>query len=77
MEKNKPEFHIIRETQVNAAKSLMTIPNGFTASVSCTEFAPFATVKSAASRINHRLGRTEFTVSSPDNGATIVITRLQ
>lgn len=69
------EFKIIRETAVNSSKSLLTIPAGRTVTVACQEFAPFGTVKSSASRLNKRAGRVEFTVTSPDNGATLVITR--
>lgn len=73
MEKN--QFKIIRETQINTPESMMTILPGETVRISCVDFAPLGTVKSAATRLNQRVGWVEFTVTSPDNGATLVITR--
>jgi len=73
MEKNS--FRIIRETLVNTPESLQTVDPGTTVEVSCVDFAPWATVKSATTRLNQRAGFTEFEVTSPDNGATIVIKR--
>lgn len=69
------EFHIVRETQVNTPESLLTIAKGAKVSVPCQEFSPYSTVKSAATRLNQRAGFTEFEVTSPDNGATIIICR--
>lgn len=69
------EFHIIRENIVNTPESLLTIAKGTTVSVPCQEFSPYSTVKSAATRLNQRAGFVEFEVSTPDNGATIVIRR--
>lgn len=69
------EFHIVRETQVNTPESLLTIAKGARVSVPCQEFSPYSTVKSAATRLNQRAGFTEFEVTSPDNGATIIISR--
>ena len=66
---------IIRETQINTPESMLTIPQGQTVEIPCKDFAPMSTVKSAATRLNQRAGWTEFIVTSPDNGATIVITR--
>lgn len=71
----KSEFRVIRETQVNTPESMLTMPKGKTVSVSCKDFAPYGTVKSAASRLNQRFGSIEFEVSTPDNGATIIIQR--
>lgn len=71
----KKSFHVIRETQVNTPESLLTIAMGDTISIPCQEFAPYGTVKSAVTRLNQRLGRIEFEVSTPDNGATIVVKR--
>lgn len=71
----KTEFHVIRETQVNTPESMLTIKAGETVTVSCKDFSPFSTVKSAATRLNQRAGFVEFEVASPDNGATIVIKR--
>lgn len=71
----RTEFQIIRETQVNTPESMLTIAPGTTVQVPCTEFSPLGTVKSAATRLNQRARFTEFEVTSPDNGATIVIKR--
>lgn len=71
----KNEMQIIRETQVNTPKSLLTIKPGATVRVSCSEFSPMGTVASAISRLNQRAGRIEFEASTPDKGATIVIHR--
>ena len=71
----KPVFRVIRETQVNTPESLLTMPKGRTVTVSCKDFSPYSTVKSAATRLNQRLGSIEFEVSTPDNGATIIIKR--
>lgn len=75
MSNKTQDFRIIREMQVNTPSSLLTITPGTTVSVPCKEFAPWSTVKSAITRINQRMNRTEFSSTSPDNGATIVITR--
>lgn len=69
------DFHIIRETQVNTPESLLTVGKGETVKVSCKDFAPYSTVKSAASRLNQRIGCIEFEITTPDNGATIIIKR--
>jgi hypothetical protein len=71
----KTEFRVIRETQVNTPESMLTIKKGETVTVSCTDFSPLSTVKSAATRLNQRAGFVEFEVTSPDNGATIIIKR--
>lgn len=71
----KSEFRVVRETQVNTPESLLTVGKGETVKVSCKDFAPYSTVKSAATRLNQRIGCIEFEISSPDNGATIVIKR--
>lgn len=71
----KSEFRVVRETQVNTPESMLTVPKGKTIIVSCKDFSPYSTVKSAATRLNQRLGTTEFQVSTPDNGATIIIKR--
>jgi hypothetical protein len=73
MEKNG--FRVIKETQVNTPESMLTVEPGETVEVSCVEFAPYSTVKSAATRLNQRVGWVEFVVDTPDNGATIIITR--
>lgn len=73
--KMEKTFRVIRETQVNTPESMLTITVGATVTIPCADFAPYSTVKSAATRLNQRAGFTEFNVSSPDNGATIVITR--
>ena len=75
MAKNQDTMQIIRETQVNTPASMRTIKPGTTANVPCTEFSPLGTVKSAATRLNQQAGFTEFEVTTPDNGATITITR--
>jgi hypothetical protein len=69
------EFRIIKETATNSVKSLLTLAKGKTVSVPCQVFAPYSTVKSAVSRLNQHAGFTEFEVSTPDNGATIVVKR--
>lgn len=71
----KSEFQIIRETLVNTPESLLTVEKGNTVSVSCKDFSSFSTVKSAVSRLNQRFGNIEFEVSTPDNGATLIIKR--
>ena len=71
----KSEFRVIRETQVNAPESLLTVEKGGTVTVSCKDFSPYSTVKSAATRLNQRAGFVEFEITTPDNGATIVIKR--
>lgn len=71
----KNQMRVIRETQVNTPESMLTIEQGATVEVSCVDFAPFSTVKSASTRLNQRAGFTEFEVTTPDNGATIIITR--
>lgn len=68
-------MRVIRETQVNTPESLRTITPGTKAEISCVDFSPYGTVKSAASRINARAGFVEFEVATPDNGATIIIKR--
>lgn len=73
MEKSK--FRVIRETQVNTPESMLTMPKGETVSIPCKDFSPYSTVKSAATRLNQRVGCIEFEVSTPDNGATIIIKR--
>ena len=71
----KSEFRVIKETQVNTPESMLTVEPGEAVAVSCVEFAPYSTVKSAATRLNQRAGWTEFAVDTPDNGATIIIKR--
>lgn len=71
----KSEFRVIRETQVNTPESMLTIKAGETVTVNCADFSPYSTVKSAATRLNQRAGFAEFEVTSPDNGATIIIKR--
>lgn len=71
----KSEFRVVKETQVNTPESLLTVEPGTTVEVSCVEFAPYGTVKSASTRLNQRAGWDEFAVTSRDNGATIIITR--
>ena len=71
----KSEFRVIRETTINTPESLLTIAKGHTVTVSCKDFSPYSTVKSAATRLNQRIGCIEFEISSPDNGATIVVKR--
>lgn len=75
MKMAQSEFRIIRETQVNTPESLLTMANGQTVKVSCKDFSPYGTVKSAAARLNQRLNKIEFEVTTPDNGATIIIKR--
>lgn len=69
------DIRIVKETIVNAPESLLTIKKGATVSVPCQEFSLLSTVKSAATRLNQRVGWVEFEVTSPDNGATIVVRR--
>ena len=73
MEESK--FRVVRETQVNTPESLLTVEKGETVRVSCKDFSPYSTVKSAASRLNQRFGCIVFEVTTPDNGATIIIKR--
>ena len=71
----KSEFRVVRETQVNTPESLLTISKVHTVTESCKDFSPYSTIKSAATRLNQRLRKIEFEVTSPDNGATIIIKR--
>ena len=73
MEKNG--FRVVKETLVNTPESMLTVEPGKTVEVSCVDFAPYGTVKSAATRLNQRAGFVEFSIETPDNGATIIITR--
>ena len=68
-------FEVIRKTTIIATDSLLTMSGGEQVEVSCTDFAPLQTVYSAASRLNAKSGFREFEISSPDNGAHIVIRR--
>lgn len=71
----KSEFRVVRETQVNTPESLLTVEKGETVRVSCKDFSSYSTVKSAATRLNQRAGCVEFEITTPDNGATIIIKR--
>lgn len=71
----KKEFHVVREEVVKTPDSLLTMAAGTKVEVPCKVFAGYTTVASAATRLNQRAGWKEFEVSSPDNGATIVIKR--
>lgn len=71
----KTDFRVVRETQVNTPESLLTVEKGGMVTVSCKDFSPYSTVKSAATRLNQRAGFVEFEVTTPDNGATIIIKR--
>lgn len=54
-----------RETQVNTPESLLTVEKGETVRVSCKDFSPYSTVKSAATRLNQRAGCVEFESKHP------------
>lgn len=69
------KFRIVTDTIINTPESLLTIPSGKQVTVSCVEFSPFSTIRSACCRLNQRAKWTEFECSSPDNGATINIRR--
>lgn len=71
----KNTFQIIKETQINTPESMLTMQAGETVEISCKDFSPYSTVKSAATRLNQRFGCIVFEVTTPDNGATIVIKR--
>jgi hypothetical protein len=71
----RSEFRVVRETQVNTPESMLTMLKGETVRIPCVDFAPYSTVKSAATRLNQRFGCIMFEVTSPDNGATIIIKR--
>ena len=71
----KSVFRVIKDVQVNTPESMQTIQPGKEIKISCVDFAPYGTVKSAATRLNQRVGWTEFSVETPDNGATIIIKR--
>ena len=76
MKAKEQKFHvIISPAQVNTPQSLLTMTPGTTITISCRDFAPYATVKSAICRLNQKVGRIEFESSSPDNGATIILKR--
>lgn len=68
-------FKVIRKTTIIATDSLLTLANGEKVEVACTAFAPLQTVHSAASRLNARAGFKEFEITTPDNGAHIIIKR--
>lgn len=68
-------MEIIRETRVVSTKSLLTMRPGERVEVKCVEFVPMNTAQSAVSRLNARSGWVEFRLVSPDNGATLIITR--
>ncbi len=68
-------FEVIRKTTTIATDSLLTLANGEKVEVACTDFAPLQTVHSAASRLNARSGFKEFEITTPDNGAHIIIKR--
>ena len=71
----KMAFKVIRKTTTIATDSLLTLANGEKVEVACTDFAPLQTVHSAASRLNARAGFKEFEITTPDNGAHIIIKR--
>lgn len=73
--KEKNHFEVIKEEIINTPKSLQTLNPGEEVRVMCSEFASLMTVRSAASRLNQTAGFTEFEVSTPDNGATLIIKR--
>lgn len=66
---------LVRETSINIAKSLLGIARGSVVRVAAPDFARLNSVRSAATRANQRAGFKEFEVSTPDNGATLVIQR--
>lgn len=68
-------FRVVRETRVNTPESLLTLPAGGEVRIASKGFSNLQTVRVAASRLNARAGRVEFVVTTPDNGATIVIKR--
>ena len=61
----KSEFRVVRETQVNTPESLLTVEKGGTVTVSCKDFSPYSTVKSAATRFNQLTGCVEFESKHP------------
>ena len=73
MEKN--HFQIVKETRINTPQSLLTLEPGETLEISCIDFMPYTTVASAVSRLNQSADWTEFSICTPDNGATIIVTR--
>ena len=75
MEQKKGTIKIIRVTQVNTPRSLLTIKPGTSAKINCREFTKMSTVMSAATRLNKKAGFVEFEVKTEDNGATIIIKR--
>lgn len=66
---------IIKDQIINTPASMLTIPSGKSVTIRCQDFSPLSTVKSAATRLNQRIGKIEFEVTTPDNGATIIIKR--
>lgn len=71
----KKTFRVVREAVVKIPETLQTLSSGETAEVTCGEFAILGSVHSAACRLNKAAGWKEFEVSTPDNGATIVVRR--
>ena len=55
--------------------TLLQIPHGKTVRFSCGEIGPMGSVRSAACRLNQRLGREEFTVTPLHNGAMFDVKR--
>nr|WP_315092595.1 hypothetical protein [uncultured Alloprevotella sp.] len=53
----KSVFRVIKDVQVNTPESMQTIQPGKEIKISCVEFAPYGTVKSAATRLNQRVAR--------------------
>lgn len=72
---NKNNMEIKIEKKVNTPESLLTIGKNSTVIVKAAKFAQLTTVRSAVTRLNQKAGFEEFEVSTPDNGATIVIKR--
>lgn len=68
-------FTIVKETFINTSKSMQTMSAGEIVKIPCTILADLSTVRSAATRLNQRVGWTEFVVSTPDKGATLIIER--
>lgn len=72
---SKNHFFIVKEEIISVPKSLMTLQAGEVASIPCEEFACSSTVASAISRLNKKHGYIMFSLTSPDNGRTLVVKR--
>lgn len=75
IEKRPTPMEVVPGARVNVRASLLAMQKD-SSSVACQELASLGTVRSTCYRLNQRAGYKEFEVTSPDNGATLVVTRV-